>query len=77
MQIYRCKETFRIDSYDENGFYCDDVATIQQGDVFQREESPFRCIGGADSIRLVNDTVWLEITEEHFAEYFEEVEVRE
>ena len=45
-------------------------AFVEVGEVFQKSEEKFRCVGGTDSIRLENDNQWLEVTEETLNEYF-------
>ena len=74
--IYKCKKTFLLDKYDDDGFYVEDYTQVNEGDLFELCEDPFRVIDG--EIRLVgistrNYGQWLEISKESLAMYFEEV----
>ena len=77
MRTYICKETFQVDRYDDDGFWEQEEMTVHGGSMFQLDETSFRCVGGNDTVRLIGITAdegtWLEITEEHLAEFFEEV----
>ena len=73
---YKVKKTFLVDRYDDDGFYVEDYTQVNEGDLFELCEDPFRVIGG--EIRLVgisttNYGQWLEISKETLAMYFEEV----
>ena len=71
MVEYVCVKELCLDTYDNDGFFVEQGnAFVEVGEVFQRSEEKFRCVGGADSIRLENDKQWLEISEETLNEYF-------
>ena len=72
LRTYRCKESFTLEMFDDDGFDTGEIGTIEQGAIFQRSEDDFRCIGG--EVRLDNFGRWLEISEESLAMHFEEVE---
>lgn len=73
MKLYRCKQDFALDAYDDDGFSLDEAITIEAGEVFQRSESRFRIIGGSDTIHLENDHAWIEITGDLLEQFFDEV----
>lgn len=71
MTKYVCVKELCLDTYDDDGFFVEEGnAFVEVGEVFQRSEEKFRCVGGTDSIRLENDTQWIEISEETLNEYF-------
>lgn len=71
-RTYICKEEFTLEMFDGDGFDTGEIGIIERGETFQRSEDDFRCIGG--EVRLDNFRRWIEISEEHLAMYFEEVE---
>lgn len=71
MTEYICVKELCLDTYDDDGFFVKEGnAFVEVGEVFQKSEEKFRCVGGKDSIRLENDKQWLEISEETLNEYF-------
>ena len=71
MRNYICIKPLQLECYDDDGFVIENkYSEVTEGEVFQKSEEKFRCIGGTDSIRLENDKQWLEITEETLNEYF-------
>ena len=71
MAEYVCIKELCLDTYDDDGFFVEQGnAFVEVGEVFQKSEEKFRCVGGKDSIRLENDKQWLEISEETLNEYF-------
>lgn len=74
MKKYKCKKSFCVDSYDDDGFLIENDATvIEEGAIYELSESGHMIIGGKDHVHLdaVDRGSWLEITKEHFDEYFE------
>lgn len=43
---------------------------INKGDEFYIDESKDRIVGGNQTIRLINNGIWIEITVETFFEHF-------
>ena len=73
---YKCKKTFLLDRYDDDGFYVEDYTQVNEGDLFELCEDPFRVVDGEIrlvGIRTTNYGQWLEISKETLAMYFEEV----
>ena len=76
MKDYICIKPLQLECYDNDGFVIENkYSEVGEGEIFQRSEEKFRCVGGKDSIRLENDEQWLEISvetlTEHFAEYID------
>ena len=77
MTEYVCIKELCLDTYDADGFFMESGnAFVEVGEVFQKSEEQFRCVGGQDSIRLENDTQWIEISKETLAEHFAEHNTR-
>ena len=73
MENYICTKPLQLECYDDDGFVIENkYSEVGKGEIFQRSEEKFRCVGGQDSIRLENDEQWLEICAETFAEHFAE-----
>lgn len=71
MSEYVCIKELCLETYDADGFRVEnEFAFVEVGEIFQKSEEKFRCVGGTDSIRLENDKQWLEISEETLNEYF-------
>ena len=71
MAEYICVKELCLETYDADGFRVEnEFAFVDVGEVFQKSEEQFRCVGGQDSIRLENDTQWIEISEETLNKYF-------
>lgn len=78
MKQYKCIKSFCVDNYDDDGFMIkNDSMVIEEGKIYELDESGYMMIGGSDHVHLdaVDDSSWLEITKEHFEEYFELLEV--
>lgn len=78
MKKYKCKKPFCVDRYDGNGFLIENSsAVIEEGKVYELDESGYMIIGGKDHVHLkaVDDGSWLEITKEDFEELFKLLEV--
>lgn len=70
-----CIKSFAVEMCDDDGFFLEDYMDIDEGKVFEIDDTSFRVVGGYDTARLVSDDgTWLEITPEHFSEYFKEVD---
>lgn len=79
MKSYKCTKPFCVDKYDDDGFLIENSSiVIEEGKVYELNESEHMMIGGKEHVHLdnVDDGSWLEITKEHFEEYFELLEVR-
>ncbi len=71
---YKCKKTFCVDKYDDAGFLIEnDTIVIEEGKIYELNESGHMMIGGSDHVHLdaVDDGSWLEITKETLEECFE------
>lgn len=78
MKKYKCKKSFCVDKYDDNGFLIEnDEMVIEEGKIYELSESGYMMIGGAEHSHLdaVDDGSWLEITKGHLEEFFELLEV--
>lgn len=73
MRKYRCKKSFYVDKYDDDGFLIEnDGVVIEEGEEYILDDSGHTIIGG--EVHLDNEGgAWLEITEEKLEEFFEEV----
>ena len=72
---YRCKKSFSVDNYDGDGFLIENSSTvIEEGTLYDLDESSSTIIGGEVHLDSVSDGSWLEITKEHLEEYFEVME---
>ena len=77
MAEYVCIKELCLDTYDDDGFFVESGnAFVEVGEVFQKSEEKFRCVGDIDSIRLDNDKQWLEISEQTFYKHFKELNTR-
>lgn len=77
MERYRCKKTFCADNYDADGFLIENDSTvIEEGKIYELDESGHTMIGGKVHLDAEDDGSWLEITEKHLGEYFELLEVK-
>ena len=74
MERFICIKSLKLNCYDDNGFVIENKYTeIVEGEIFQRSEEPFRCIGSNDSVRLENNNHWIEICKETFNRHFEKL----
>lgn len=74
MKNYICIKPLQLECYDDDGFVVENkYFWVSKGEVLQRSDGKFRCVGGNDSIRLENDNQWLEISPETLKEHFEEM----
>ena len=75
MTKYRCKEPLELLKYDDDGCLSENATVIiEVGDVFLKDDTHHRIIGGISSVRLKSDALWMEIAESTLKEHFEEVE---
>lgn len=75
MTKYRCKEPLELLKYDDDGCLSENATVIiEVGDIFVKDDTHYRIIGGISSVRLKSDSLWMEILESTFKEHFEEVE---
>lgn len=78
MNKYRCKEGFAIELCDDDGGFTGRWREITEGSVWELSDDDYRFVGGADTVRLDRQEgrrcEWLEITKEHFEQYFEPVQ---
>ena len=78
MKKYKCKKSFCVDKYDDDGFLIENSAVvIEKGKVYELNESDYMMIGGRDHVHIdaVDDGSWLEITKGTLKECFELLEV--
>ena len=76
MKKYRCKETFYIDKYDEDGFWMEKQMAVVKGSKWQRViNDKNRICGNRSTLKLerfaLKKLQWIEITEETLEGYFE------
>lgn len=77
MKKYKCKQSFCVDKYDDDGFLVENEAiVIEEGKIYELDESGYMMIGGSDQVHLdADDGSWLEITKGTLEECFELLEV--
>lgn len=78
MKKYKCKKSFFVDKYDDDGLLIENATmVIKEGKVYELNESDHMIIGGRDHVHLdaVDDGSWLEITKGTLKECFELLEV--
>lgn len=78
MKKYKCKKSFYVDKYDNDGFLIEnDGVVIEEGKIYELNESEYMMIGGKDHVHLdaVDDGSWLEIERACLEEYFKLLEV--
>ena len=74
MKRYKCKKPFCVEKYDDDGFLIENSGVvIDEGKIYELEESGYTIIGGEVHLDSVDDGSWLEITKERLEEYFEEL----
>lgn len=76
MKQYKCKKSFCVDKYDDDGFLIENSSVvIDKGKIYELDDGNHIIIGGEIHLDSVEDEdgSWLEITKEHLKEYFEEV----
>jgi hypothetical protein len=74
IKTFKCIKSFFVEDYDGDGFCLNTASCIKEGDMFEYDtEDKSRVVGADDTIRLINDKRWLEITEDTVNGYFEEV----
>lgn len=78
MKKYKCKETFYLDRYDDNGFVMDKKIAVAKGSVWEEDaESEYRFLGNENTVRLerigTKQYRWIEVEQETIDEYFEAV----
>lgn len=68
---YVCTEGFCVEMFDDDGFSTDRYIDIEEGDVYEVVEDPFRLVGGPDSVRLeCENENWLELTPDYINKFF-------
>lgn len=73
-KIYRCKEEFYVEKYDENGNLLENEGMlIVEGGYWLSDESGSTIIGGEVHLDSLDGKSWLELTKETLNERFEEV----
>ena len=68
---YRCIKTFYVPLCDEDGCEVEsgEMASVDVGETFYRSDTTWM-----NDVRLEHDYTWVEISNETFSEYFEEVD---
>lgn len=75
MKKYTCIKTLCLEEYDEHGSVIENsYRIVNVGEIFKADDSPFRMVGGSDTIRLHNAEHWVEIMPETLVEHFVEME---
>lgn len=70
---FECVADFYVDKYDGDGFWTEEQTLIRKGEVFECDLGDSeRIVGGRNTLRLVNEKHWLEITEDTIRENFVE-----
>lgn len=78
MKRYKCKVSFCVDKYDDDGFMIENAATvIEEGRIYELDETGYVIIGGSDCVHLdaVDEGSWLEIAKETLEECFDLLEM--
>ena len=75
MKRYKCKKSFCVDCYDDDGFLENSSIVIEKDKVYELDQSSYMIIGGRNYIHLdsIDDGSWLEIPKDDLKEYFEEI----
>lgn len=74
MKQYKCKKSFCVDKYDDDGFLIENSSVvIDKGKIYELDDGNHKIIGGEIHLDSDEGGSWLEITKEHLEEYFEEV----
>lgn len=78
MKKYKCKETFHLDKYDDNGFVMDKQMAVVKDSVWKEDtESQYNFTGNDNAIRLNRIAKkihqWIEVEQGTIDEYFEPV----
>ena len=75
MKRYKCKKSFCVDCYDDDGFLENSSIVIEKDKVYVLDQSGYMIIGGRNDIHLdsIDDGSWLEIPKDDLKEYFEEI----
>lgn len=75
MKRYKCKKSFCVDYYDDDGFLENSSIVIEKDKVYELDQSGYMIIGGRNHIHLdsIDDGSWLEIPKDDLKEYFEEI----
>jgi len=78
LKKYKCKETFHLDKYDDNGFVMDKQMAVIKGSVWKEDtESQYNFTGNDNAIRLNRIAKkihqWIEVEQGTIDEYFEPV----
>ena len=70
MDKWKCIKSFSVTKYDgDENIVEDDLQQIEAGSIWENEE-----VAPNNEIRLGNDSMWLDISEETFKNCFEELE---
>ena len=75
MKRYKCKKSFCVDCYDDDGFLENSSIVIKKDKVYELDQIGYMIIGGRNHIHLdsIDDGSWLEIPKDDLKEYFEEI----
>ena len=67
----KCFKELVLDKYDDDGFLKKESGMfINKGDEFYIDESKDRIVGSNQTMRLINNGLWVEITVDTFFEHF-------
>ena len=74
MKRYKCKKPFCVDIYDDDGFMIENsVVVIDEGKIYELDDSGHTIIGGEVHLDSIDDGSWLEITKGILEECFEKL----
>ena len=63
MKQYKCKKSFCVDKYDDDGFLIENSSVvIDKGKIYELDDGNHIIIGGEIHLDSVEDGSWLEIT---------------
>ena len=72
---YKCVVELLLDNYDEDGFATGGWFIVPVGSIWEVDDDSPKIIGNSDTIRLVSENKWIEITRSTLSEHFEEIKV--
>lgn len=76
IKYFECVDSFSVDKYDADGFITDEITHIDNGEIFECDlEDKERIFGNwNDTLKLVNEYHWLELTRETIRRHFVELD---
>lgn len=74
---YRCKKELTVEKYEDNGFSTEDTITIEEGSIWDMDDSSSKIIGGEVRLENTESLEWLEICNKTLQDYFETISPKE